>query len=93
MIAEVVQRADAKIQAFVSQATYFLLKPHSDLDPLIFKHDKLPLLLLGDLRVAVAEFNLPYSVNIIEAWDATSGSLAILNEVAIIELRLSSAII
>ena len=50
-------------------------------------------LLLGDLRVAVAEFNLPYSVNIIEAWDATSGSLAILNEVAIIELRLSSAII
>ena len=50
-------------------------------------------LLLGDLRVAVAEFDLPYSVNIIEAWDATSGSLAILNEVAIIELRLSSAII
>ena len=80
----------AKIQVFGSRATGIRLKPHSDLDLLIVGQEKLPLLLLGDLREALSESNLPFSVDIAEAQYAEPEFLASLEELGPVELGLLS---
>ena len=79
-----------KIQVFGSRATGIRLKPHSDLDLLIVGPEKLPLLLLGDLREALSESDLPFSVDIVEAQYAEPEFLASLEELGTVELGLSS---
>ena len=77
-----------KIQVFGSRATGIRLKPHSDLDLLIVGPEKLPLLLLGDLREALSESDLPFSVDIVEAQYAEPEFLASLEELGTVELGL-----
>ena len=79
-----------KIQVFGSRATGIRLKPHSDLDLLIVGPEKLPLLLLGDLREALSESDLPFSVDIVEAQYVEREFLAGLEELGTVELRLLS---
>lgn len=79
-----------KIQVFGSRATGIRLKPHSDLDLLIVGPEKLPLLLLGDLREVLSESDLPFSVDIVEAQYAEQEFLASLEELSTVELGLSS---
>ena len=82
--------AGVKIQVFGSRATGIRLKPHSDLDLLIVGPEKLPLLLLGDLREALSESDLPFSVDIVEAQYAEPEFLASLEELGTVELGLLS---
>ena len=82
--------AGLKIQVFGSRATGIRLKPHSDLDLLIVGPEKLPLLLLGDLREALSESDLPFSVDIVEAQYAEPEFLASLEELGTVELGLLS---
>ena len=79
-----------KIQVFGSRATGIRLKPHSDLDLLIVGPEKLPLLLLGDLREALSESGLPFSVDIVEARYAEPEFLASLEQLGTFELGLLS---
>ena len=79
-----------KIQVFGSRATGIRLKPHSDLDLLIVGPEKLPLLLLGDLREALSESDLPFSVDIVEAQFAEPEFLASLEQLGTVELGLLS---
>ena len=79
-----------KIQVFGSRATGNRLKPHSDLDLLIVGPEKLPLLLLGDLREALSESDLPFSVDIVEAQYSEPEFLASLEELGPVELGLLS---
>ena len=79
-----------KIQVFGSRATGIRLKPHSDLDLLIVGPEKLPLLLLGDLREALSESDLPFSVDIFEAQHAETEFLASLELLGTVELGLLS---
>ena len=79
-----------KIQVFGSRATGIKLKPHSDLDLLIVGPEKLPLLLLGDLREALSESDLTFSVDILEIQYATPEFLASLEELGTVELGLLS---
>ena len=72
-----------KIQVFGSRATGIRLKPHSDLDLLIVGLEKLPSLLLGDLREALSESDLPFSVDIVEAQYAEPEFLASLEELGV----------
>ena len=78
--------AGLKIQVFGSRATGIRLKPHSDLDLLIVGPEKLPLLLLGDLREALSESDLPFSVDIVEAQYAEPEFLASLEQLGTVEL-------
>ena len=80
--------AGVKVQIFGSRATGIRLKPHSDLDLLIVGPEKLPLLLLGDLREALSESDLPFSVDIVEAQYAEPEFLASLKELGTVELGL-----
>ena len=82
--------AGVKIQVFGSRATGIRLKPHSDLDLLIVGPEKLPLLLLGDLREALSESDLPFSVDIVEAQYAEPEFLASLEQLGTVELELLS---
>ena len=82
--------AGVKILIFGSRATGIRLKPHSDLDLLIVGPEKLPLLLLGDLREALSESDLPFSVDIVEAQYAEPEFLASLEELGTVELGLLS---
>ena len=79
-----------KIQVFGSRATGIRLKPHSDLDLLIVGPKKLPLLLLGDLREALSESDLPFYVDIVEAQYAEPEFLASLEQLRTVELGLLS---
>ena len=79
-----------KIQVFGSRATGIGLKSHSDLDLLIVGPEKLPVLLLVDLREALSESDLPFSVNIVEAQYVEPEFLASLEELGTVELRLVS---
>ena len=80
----------AIILVFCSRATGIRLKPHSDLDLLIVGPEKLPLLLLGDLREALTESDLPFSVDIVEAQYAEPEFLASLEQLGTVELGLLS---
>ena len=82
--------AGVKVQIFGSRATGIRLKPHSDLDLLIVGPEKLPLLLLGDLREALSESDLPFSVDIVEAQYAEPEFLASLEQLGTVELELLS---
>ena len=79
-----------KIQVFGSRATGIRLKPHSDLDLLIVRTEKLPPLLLGNLREALSESDLPFSVDIAEAQYAEPEFWASLEELGPVELGLLS---
>ena len=79
-----------KIQVFGSRATGIRLKPHSDLDLLIVGPEKLPLQLLGDLREALSESDLPFSVDIVEAQYVEPEFLASLEQLGTVELGLLS---
>ena len=80
--------AGVKVQIFGSRATGIRLKPHSNLDLLVVGPEKLPLLLLGDLREALSESDLPFSVDIVEAQYAEPEFLASLEELGTVELGL-----
>ena len=80
--------AGVKIRIFGSRTTGIRLKPHSDLDLLVVGPEKLPLLLLGDLREAMSESDLPFSVDIVEAQYAEPEFLASLKELGTVELGL-----
>ena len=82
--------AGVKIQVFGSRVTGIRLKPHSDLDLLIVGPEKLPLLLLGDLREALSESDLPFSVDIVEAQYTDPEFLASREELGTAELGLLS---
>ena len=77
--------AGVKVQIFGSRATGIRLKPHSDLDLLIVGPEKLPLLLLDDLREALSESDLPFSVDNVEAQYAEPEFLASLEELGTVE--------
>ena len=82
--------AGVKVQIFGSRATGIRLKPHSDLDLLVVGPEKLPLLLLGDLREALSESDLPFAVDIVEAQYAEPEFLASLEQLGTVELELLS---
>ena len=78
--------AGSRVRVFGSRATGLGLKPHSDLDLLIDAPDELPLSIVGDLREALAESALPFSVDLLQARDASEGFLAKANQLGMIEL-------
>ena len=79
-----------KIQVLGSRAMGIRLKPHSDLDLLLVGPEKLPLLLLGDLREALSKSDLPSSFDIVEAQHAETEFLASLELLGTVELGLLS---
>lgn len=82
---------DAKVSVFGSRATGLGLKPHSDLDLLINSPRKLALLVIADLREALAESSLPFSVDLLLAEDAEPRFLAQIQGKGMVDLSLSTA--
>jgi predicted nucleotidyltransferase len=76
----------SRVRVFGSRATGLGLKPHSDLDLLIEAPNELPMSVIGDLREAMAESALPFSVDLLQARDASEGFLAKANQLGMIEL-------
>ena len=62
----------ARVSVFGSRATGRGLKPHSDLDLLIDSPVELPLMAMADVREALAESNLPFSVDLLDRSDASA---------------------
>jgi len=77
---------DASVHAFGSRASGIGLKAHSDLDLLVGGQGKLPLRDLANLREALTESNLPFSVDILEARDAEPKFLLRLKRIGLVEL-------
>ena len=77
-----------RVRVFGSRATGRGLKPHSDLDLLIESPVELPLAALGTLREALAESNLPFSVDLLDRVDASTEFLSRLEREGMIELSL-----
>lgn len=65
-----------RVSVFGSRATGRGLKPHSDLDLLIDSPVELPTATLADLREALAESDLPFSVDLLERRDASAEFLS-----------------
>ena len=78
----------ASVRVFGSRATGRGLKPHSDLDLLIDSPEELPLAVMGDLREALAESNLPFSVDLLERRDASDEFVSRLAALGMVEMRL-----
>ena len=77
-----------RVRVFGSRATGRGLKPHSDLDLLIDSPVELPLAALANLREALAESNLPFSVDLLDRVDASTEFLSRLEREGMIELSL-----
>ena len=77
----------AKVSAFGSRATGRGLKPRSDLDLPIDTPVELPMATLADLREALAESDLPFSVDLLDRRDASAGFLSRLEAEGLVELR------
>ncbi len=81
----------ARVSVFGSRATGRGLKPHSDLDLLIDSPVELPLMAMADVREALAESDLPFSVDLLDRGDASAEFLARLAHEGMVELRLLPA--
>jgi predicted nucleotidyltransferase len=81
----------ARVRVFGSRATGRGLKPHSDLDLLIDSPVELPLTVMADVREALAESNLPFSVDLLDRRDASAEFLSRLAHEGMVELRLLPA--
>ena len=77
-----------RVSVFGSRATGHALKPHSDLDLLIDSPLELALMTMANLREALSESNLPFSVDLLDRRDASSGFLAQINSKGMVELIL-----
>ena len=78
---------NVKVSVFGSRATGRRLKPHSDLDLLIDSPVELPLMLMADVREALVESNLPFSVDLLDRKDASAEFLASLAHEGMVELH------
>ena len=76
-----------RVSVFGSRATGRGLKPHSDLDLLIDSPVELPLMTMADVREALSESDLPFSVNLLDRRDASAEFLAQLEDAGMVELR------
>ena len=68
--------AATRVRAFGSRATGKGLKRHSDLDLLIDSADEIPLSVVADLREALSESDLPFTVDLLQRQDATAAFMA-----------------
>lgn len=75
-----------RVSVFGSRATGRGLKPHSDLDLLIDSPVELPLMAMADLREALAESDLPFSVDLLDRRDASAEFLARIEDEGLVEL-------
>ena len=77
----------ARVSVFGSRATGRGFKAHSDLDLLIDTPVELPLIALADVREALAESDLPFSVDLLDRRDISAEFLAQLELGGMVELR------
>ena len=77
----------AKVSVFGSRATGRGFKPHSDRDLLIDSPAELPLIALADVRDALAESDLPFSVDLLDRKDASAEFLSQLELGGVVELH------
>lgn len=75
-----------RVSVFGSRATGRGLKPHSDLDLLIDCPVELPLMAMADVREALAESDLPFTVDLLDRKDAGAEFLARLQHEGMVEL-------
>ena len=76
-----------RVSVFGSRATGRGLKPHSDLDLLIDCPVELPLMAMADVREALAESDLPFSVDLLDRKDAGAEFLSRLEHEGTIDLH------
>ena len=76
----------ARVRVFGSRATGRGFKPHSDLDLLIDSPVELPLAAMANLREALAESNLPFTVDLLDRVDASAEFLARLEREGMVHL-------
>ena len=77
----------ARVSVFGSRATGRGLKPHSDLYLLIDSPVELPLMSMANVREALSESDLPFSVELLDRRDASAEFLAQLEDAGMVELR------
>lgn len=77
-----------RVSVFGSRATGHALKPHSDLDLLIDSPLELALMTTANLREALSESDLPFSVDLLDRRDASAEFLALVNSEGVVELTL-----
>lgn len=77
-----------RVSVFGSRATGQALKPHSDLDLLIGSPLELALMTMANLREALSESDLPFSVDMLDRRDASAEFLAQVNSEGVVELTL-----
>ncbi len=75
-----------RVSVFGSRATGRGLKPHSDLDLLIDSPAELPIMVIADVREALAESNLPFAVDLLDRRDAGAVFLARIEGEGVVEL-------
>ena len=78
---------DLIVSAFGSRATGLGLKDHSDLHLLVDSPIELPLIILANLREALNESDLPFSVDILERQDASDSFLSAIKTQGLISLK------
>ncbi|HET6599167.1 MAG TPA: nucleotidyltransferase domain-containing protein, partial [Burkholderiaceae bacterium] len=61
-----------RVSVFGSRATGRRLKPHSDLDLLIDSPVELQLMVMANVREALAESDLPFSVDLLDRREASA---------------------
>ena len=76
----------AVVNVFGSRATGRGLKPHSDLDLLVQSPAGLPIRAVADLREALAESDLPFSVDLLDRNDASAEFLERIAREGMVEL-------
>jgi uncharacterized protein len=76
----------ARVSVFGSRATGRGLKPHSDLDLLIDSPVELPIMAIADVREALTESNLPFTVDLLDRKDASAEFLAAIEFEGLVEL-------
>ena len=76
-----------RVSVFGSRATGRGFKPHSDLDLLIDSPVALPLIAMANLREALTESDLPFSVDLLDRRDASAEFLVRLEVSGMVELR------
>ena len=79
--------SNARVSVFGSRATGRGLKPDSDPDLLIDSPVALPLMSMADVREALSESDLPFSVDLLDRKDASAEFLARLEDEGMVELH------
>lgn len=75
-----------RVSVFGSRATGRRLKPHSDLDLLIDSPVELQLMAMADVREALAESDLPFSVDLLDRREASAEFLSQIEYEGLVEL-------